>query len=170
MAVTVLISLLLALQLVASVNAPGFNFDTTPPTIGTPTIQPATPGPSDTVTVSVTAQDPDSPVKNVSIIYSTDNWATINRTVVATYSNNTQMAVAQIPAQATGTHVQYYIIAYDPSGNRGINKNSGSYYSYAVSQSGQPITWEYVAIGVGIGALLSVVLFFTRRRRPNGSS
>jgi hypothetical protein len=150
--------------LVASVNAPGFNFDTTPPLIGTPKIQPATPGPNDIVTVSAIAQDPDSSVKNVSIIYTNDNWNTINKTLVATYDNNTQVAVAQIPAQPSGAHVQYYIIAYDPSGNRGTNNNSGNYFSYNISQPSQPIPWTYIAIALGVIAVLGGILVFALRR------
>lgn len=157
--------LLLALQLGPKVNAPGFNFDTTPLLIGTPRIQPATPGPNDIVTVSVIAQDPDSPVKNVSITYTTDNWGTTNKTLVATYDNNTQVAVAQIPAQSTGAHVQYYFTAYDPSGNRGTNNNAGSYFGYTVSQSTQPLPWTYIEIGLGLVVVLGGILVFARRRK-----
>ncbi len=151
--------------MVSSVTALGFNFDTTPPLIGTPRIQPATPGPNDMVTVSAIVQDPDSPVKNVSIIYTTDSWGTINRTLVATYDNNTQLAIAQMPAQLTGVHVQYYIMAFDPSGNRGTNNNSGSYFGYTVSQGSQPIPWNYFEIGLGVVVVLSGILVLARRRK-----
>ncbi len=114
--------------------------------------------------VSAIAQDPDSPVKNASIIYTTDNWGAINRTLVAGYDNNTQVAMAQIPAQPTGIHVQYYIIAYDPSGNRGTNNNSGSYFGYTVSKSSQPIPWTYFEIGLGVIVVLSGILILARRR------
>ncbi len=161
----VLVCLLLALPSAPRVDAPGLNFDTTPPLIGTPRIQPAAPGSNDIVTVSAIAQDPDSPVKNVSIFYTTDAWGTVNKTLVAAYDNNTQVAVAQIPAQSTGVHVQYYIIAYDPSGNHGTNNNSGSYFGYTVSQSSQPIPWRYFEIGLGVIVVLSGILVLARRRK-----
>ena len=163
--VIVLASLLLALHSVSNVSAPGFNFDTTPPLIGTPRIQPAAPGPNDIVAISVITQDPDSPVKNVSIIYTTDSWGTINKTLVATYDNNTQVAVVQIPAQPTGVHVQYYITAHDPSGNLGTNNNAGSYFSYTVSKSSQPLPWTYIEIGLGLIVVLGGILVLTRRRK-----
>jgi hypothetical protein len=117
------------------------------------------------VTVSVTVQDPDSPVKNVRIIYTTDDWGTINRTLIATYDNNTEVANAQIPAEPAGVRVQYYIVAYDPSGNRGTNNNSGSYYGYTVSQSSQPIPWRYFEIGLGLVVVLAGILVLARRRK-----
>ena len=123
------------------------------------------PRPSDLVTVSVIAQDPDSPVKNVSIIYTTDNWATINKTVIATYDNNTQVAIAQIPAQPTGVHVQYYAIAYDPSGNLGTNNNAGSYFNYTVSKSSQPLPWTYIEIGLGLVVVLGGILVLAKRKK-----
>jgi hypothetical protein len=115
--------------------------------------------------VSAIAQDPDSPVKNVSVVYTTDNWRMINRTLVAAYDSNTQVATAQIPAQSAGVHVQYYIIAFDPSGNRGTNSNSSSYFSYTVSQSSQPIPWMYFEIGFGVVVVLGGILVLARRRK-----
>jgi hypothetical protein len=115
--------------------------------------------------VSAIAQDPDSPVKNVSVVYTTDNWGMINRTLVAAYDSNTQVATAQIPAQSAGVHVQYYIIAFDPSGNRGTNNNSGSYFGYTVSQSSQPIPWMYFEIGLGVVVVLGGILVLARRRK-----
>ena len=159
------IFVLLSLQLAASANAFGFNFDTTPPTIGTPSIQPSSPGPSDPVTISVSVQDSDSPVKNVSIFYSTDSWHSVNKTVVASYNNNTQVATAQIPAQPNSVRVNYYIVAFDPSGNRGVNNNSGSYFAYSVSTQSSLSTWLLVAVAVSIGCALLVVGLFIRRKR-----
>jgi hypothetical protein len=115
--------------------------------------------------VSAIAQDSDSPVKNVSVVYTTDNWGTINRTLVAAYDSNTQVATAQIPAQSAGVRVQYYIIAFDPSGNRGTNSNSGSYFGYTVSQSSQPIPWTYFEMGLGVIVVLSGILILARRRK-----
>lgn len=156
---------LLSLQLTGSANAFGFNFDTTPPTIGTPSIQPSSPGPSDPVTISVNVRDSDSPVKNVSIFYSTDSWQSVNKTVVASYNNNTQVATAQIPAQPSSVRINYYVVAFDPSGNRGVNHNSGSYFAYSVSAQSSLSTWLLVAVAVSIGCALLAVGFFVRRRR-----
>ncbi len=139
--------------------------DNTPPIIGAPTIQPVSPGPSDTVAVSVVVQDPDSGVKNVSIVYTTDNWKTVNKTLVATYILSTQTATAQIPALQSGGQVVYYIVAFDNAGNRGVANNAATYYTYIVPVPWYLNSWSYIAIAVALGAFLIAILFLTRRKR-----
>lgn len=146
-----------------NLNAP--IVDNTPPTIGTPTIQPSSPGPSDTVTVRVNVTD-DSSVKNVSITYTTDNWKSVNRTVLATYNGTTHIASAQIPLLQFGGHVEYYIIAFDSVGLRSVNNNSGSYFSYDVAVPFYANPWLYVILAIVIGGIVFAIVYMRRKRRP----
>jgi hypothetical protein len=66
------------------------------------------------------------------VVYTTDNWATVNQTVSAPYVPRFDDYEAVIPAQPEGTHVSYYVVAVDVGSNRSVNNNSGSYYSYTV--------------------------------------
>src|SRR5215472_8173708 len=87
--------------------------DTTPPSIGTPTISPSSPSSTSPVTVLVNVTDNRSGVNNVTIIYTTDNWQAVNTTLLASYNATTTVATAQIPALQAGGHVAYYIVAFD---------------------------------------------------------
>ena len=86
--------------------------DTTPPSIGTPVISPSSPSASDIVTILVNVTDNRS-VQNVTIVYTTDNWQSVNTTVTASYNATTTTATGQIPALSSGGHVAYYIVALD---------------------------------------------------------
>ena len=136
-----------------NLNAP--IVDNTPPTIGTPTIKPSSPGPSDTVTVTVNVTD-DSSVKNVSITYTTDNWKSVNKTVVASYNGTTHFATVQISPLQFGGHVEYYITAFDSAGLKTVNNNAGSYFSYDVSAPWFLNTFLYVIL---LGLLALVIIF-----------
>src|SRR5207244_13647087 len=70
----------------------------TPPTIGTPIIQPSSPTYNAPATVSVNVTDQHSSVQNVTITYTTDNWKMVNTTILASYNATTTTATAQIPA------------------------------------------------------------------------
>src|SRR5713226_6979779 len=129
-----------------NLNAP--IVDNTPPTIGTPTITPSSPGSSDTVTVKVNVTDTGSGVKNVSITYTTDNWKSVNKTLLANYNITTHYATAQIPPLQYGGHVEYYITAFDNAGNKAVNNNSGSYFSYDVSAPWFLNLWLYVVLAL----------------------
>jgi hypothetical protein len=148
-----------------NLNAP--IVDTTPPTISTPTIKPTSPGYSDTVTVSVNVTDTGSGVKNVSITYTSDNWKTVNKTLTATYNITTSIATAQIPALQSGGHMEYYVTAFDNAGNKGVNNNSGSYFSYDVSPPWYLGTnfWLLVVLGLALAVILFAVIYTKRRKR-----
>ncbi len=80
----------------------------TPPGIGSLSISPTNPTSTDTVTVSVQIVD-DSGVKNATLYYRVNNgtWTGVPMTSSgSTYS-------AQIPPQADGSFVEYYIVAFD---------------------------------------------------------
>src|SRR5438552_3054775 len=106
-----------------------------PPVIGTPIINPTSPAFGDAVTVSVNVTSARSTIKNVTITYTTDNWKATNTTIVATYNATTTTATGRIPAFAAGAHVEYYIIAFDNTGNSNLNDNSGSKGRYSAGGS-----------------------------------
>ena len=132
--------------------------DTTPPVIQNPTIQPTAPGANDAVTVTAIVTDPDSPVFSVSVYFTTDNWKTVNDTVIASYNTTTHAATAQIPAQAGGSHVQYYLVAFDQSNNRAVNNNNGSQYSYNVGLATGLNTSAYIILGGALAAMITMGL------------
>jgi hypothetical protein len=141
--------------------------DTTPPTIGTPTIKPLSPGASDIVTISVNVTDTGSGVKNVSITYTSDNWKTVNKTVAVPYNITTHIATAQIPPLQSGGNVEYYVTAFDNAGNKAVNTNSGSYFSYDVSPPWYLGTniWLLVILGLVVAVILFAVIYPKRRKQ-----
>jgi hypothetical protein len=139
--------------------------DTTPPTISTPTITPSSPGPSDMVTVHVNVTDVGSGVKNVSITYTTDNWKSVNKTLLANYNITTHYATAQIPPLQYGGHVEYYITAFDNAGNKGVNNNSGSYFSYDVSAPWFLNTWLYLLVIALVAIVILFAIIYPKRHR-----
>ncbi len=145
-----------------NLNAP--IVDNTPPTIGTPTIKPSSPGPSDIVTVTVNVTD-DSSVKNVSITYTTDNWKSVNKTLVAAYNGTTHIATAQIPALQFGGHVEYYVTAFDSAGLKSVNNNAGSYFSYDVAAPWFLSTWLYIVVAALIAMVILFAIIYPKRRR-----
>lgn len=161
-----LVATLLALSVPAIVHAPPP--DTIPPVIGTPTIQPSVPTSSQPVTVSVNVTD-DRAVMNVTIVYTTDNWKTVNTTIVASYNITSSFAKVQIPAQTNGGHVAFYVVAFDTAGLRTVNNNSGNYFTYNVPA---PNTTNYWIITAAIaGALGAFAIIFVRTviKRPSSS-
>jgi hypothetical protein len=153
------LAILCALSIPAIVHAPA---DTIPPVIGTPVFQPSSPAPSDAVTVSVNVTD-NRAVKNVTIVYTTDNWSSVNTTVVASYNATSNVAKAQIPAQANGGHVEFYIVAFDTSGNKSVNKNSGNYFTYNIPAPAFPAaTSTWIIAGVLVAALGIFAMVFVR--------
>ncbi len=165
------ILLALALLLVIGINAPAHAL----PSIGTPSIQPTSPSPNDAVRVSVSVIDYGSGVASVSIVYTTNNWVSVNNTIQAPYNATNDDYEAMVPAQPSGTHVLYYVVAVDASNNRVMNNNSGSYCAYDVGGTGggggggNPLgltinSWLFWAIVLGLGATLVGVLVMGRRR------
>jgi TRAP-type C4-dicarboxylate transport system permease small subunit len=145
-------------------NLPAPIVDNTPPTIATPTLKPSSPGPSDTVTVSVNVTD-DSSVKNVSITYTTDNWKSVNKTLIASYNGTTHIATAQIPALQFGGHVEYYITAFDSVGLKTVNNNAGAYFSYDVSAPWFASIWFYYILLIILAIVIALAIIYLMRRR-----
>ena len=142
-----------------------------PPVIGTPIISPTSPTSSNPVTVSVNVTSARSTIKNVTITYTNDNWKS-NTTIVATYNATTTTATGQIPALASGGHVEYYIVAFDNAGNSNLNSNNGSYFTYDVPAPASLIsvsTLTYVLVAAGIAAGIGVVAFKILKA-PQGKS
>jgi hypothetical protein len=142
-------------------------------------ISPTSPSFTDVVTVSVNVTSARSTIKNVTITYTTDNWKSVNNTVVATYNATTTTAVARIPALAPGAHVEYYIMAFDNAGNSKVNNNNGGYFAYNVSTSTSLTsisTLTYILVAVGVAAAIGAVAFMilkaphTKPKRAKPSS
>lgn len=149
------LAFLLLLPAIATVAAPH------PPNIsfGTPSLSPSTPGPNDQVTVNVTVTS-NAGIQNVTLHFTTDNWKTTNTTVVASYNSTTNIALAHIPQQNNGGHVEYYIVAFDNNNNMRISNNNGNYFTYTVaapSSSATTSMWIEIAIVlVAVGAAVSI--------------
>ena len=142
--------------------------DTTPPSIGTPVISPTSPSASDIVTILVNVTDNRS-VQNVTIVYTTDNWQSVNTTVTASYNATTTTATGQIPALSSGGHVAYYIVALDNAGNKQVNNNSGAFYGYDVAAS--PLTsvtnaWLVIVAVASVGLGVCIVSLKMLRKKP----
>ncbi len=168
---TVLLVALLAIS-TSAYAAPPQNI---PPTIETPTIQPTNPSSADPVIVSVIVTAAVG-VSSVSIVYTTDNWTSVNIVLPATYNSTSGLAQATIPALQGGGRVSYYVVAYDTSGNRGVNDNAGRYFTYQVatgpSGPGTSITssWGLLVIAAIAAMVMGMVLFFARRRKNTTAS
>jgi hypothetical protein len=162
------LSLLLLLPAIAIVAAPPPG-----PNIGTPSITPSSPGPNDQVTVTTTVTAGNSGILNVTLVYTTDNWKATNTTVVASYNSTSHQATAHIPPEYNGGHVEYYVVAYDGNGNKKVNDNGGSYFSYTVTAppiSTTTNTWielALVAATLGVGGTIA---FYTLRPKTRTGS
>ena len=149
---------------IASVAAPQ------PPNIhfSNPTISPSAPGPNDQVTVNSTVTA-NAGIQNVTLHFTTDNWKTTNTTVVAAYDSTTHFAMAHIPPQYNGGHVEYYLVAFDNNNNMGIDNSGGNYFSYTVAASVSSSTtglWIEIAIVlVVVGAAVSIGFFALKPKR-----
>ena len=164
-----LLTLALAIGSVALAHAPP---PVQPPVIGTPVISPMSPTASDTVTVSVNVTSARSTIKNVTITYTTDNWKSTNTTVVATYNATTTTATGRIRALGPGTHVEYYVVAFDNAGNSSLNNNSGSYFTYNVSTPTSLTsigTLTYILVAAGIAVGIAVVALMILKAPQNKS-
>lgn len=158
-----LVAFIIVVAPVVLVHAPPA--DGTPPIINPPSIQPASPSSSDAVTVSVVVRDTGSQasgVKNVSIVYSTDNWQSVNITLGAPYNATSETATAQIPPQSTA-RVTYYVIAFDIAGNMAVNNNNGNYFAYDIPAPAYVSTISYIIVGAAIAAGISLIAFMMLR-------
>ena len=90
---------------------------------------------SDTPTVGCDVSDVGSGIQNVVLNYSVDggSWMTLTMSFVSgtLYQTN-------IPAQAWGAQVTYYVNVTDNAGNWVVDDNSSNYYSYSVIDSTDP--------------------------------
>src|SRR2546428_11584770 len=111
---------LIALSVPLSAHTP----PNSPPVIGTPVIQPSSPTYSAPVRVSVNVTDQHSSVRNVTIIYTTDNWKIVNTTLLASYNATTTTATAQIPALAGRGHGSISNVAFKGKGIKGWDDKS----------------------------------------------
>ena len=159
--------LLLAFMIVVApvvlVHAPPA--DGTPPTIRQPSIQPVSPSSSDAVTVSVVVRDlggQATGVKNVSIVYSNDNWQAVNITLAAPYNATSETATAQIPPSSA--NVTYYVIAFDVAENMAVNNNNGNYFTYGIPAPAYVSTIAYIIVGAAIAAGVSLIAFMMLRK------
>jgi len=154
------LSFLLLLPAIATVAAPPH------PTISTPSITPASPGPGDQVTINATVTA-NAGIHNVTVHYTTDNWKT-NSTVLASYNSTSHLALATIPPLYSGGDVQYFIVAFDNNGNSSTNDNGGTYFTYTVpatSLSTLSSMWITIAIVmVAVGAAVSIGFYSFRHK------
>lgn len=163
------LALVLLAVLSVSTAVYGAPVQNTSPTIETPSIQPTNPGPGDPVTVSVVVYG-EVGISNVSIIYTTDNWTSIKVVLPAAYNATSDVATATIPAQSGGGRVSYYVVAYDTSGNRGVNNNAGMFFTFQVPAGpGGPGTsiassWGLFVVAALLAIGMGIVLYFTRRK------
>jgi hypothetical protein len=164
-----LLTLVLVIGSVAIAHAPP---PSQPPVIGTPIISPTAPTSGNTVTVSVNVTSARSTIKNVTITYTTDNWKSTNTTIISTYNSTTTTATGKLPALASGAHVEYYIVAFDNTGNSKLNNNNGSYFAYDVSAPTSLTsvsTLTYILVAAGIAAAIGAVAFMILKA-PQGKS
>ena len=147
--------LLPAIAIVAAPPPPNIHFSA-------PALSPSAPGPNDQVTVNVTVTA-NAGIQNVTLHFTTDNWKTTNTTVVAAYDSTSHIALAHIPPQYSGGHVQYYLVAFDNNSNMGISNNGGNYFTYTVAAPTSSATtsmWIEIAIVlVAVGAAVSIGLY-----------
>ena len=133
--------------------------DTIPPFIGTPTQDPPSDAvmPEQEVTVMVEVTDSQSGVKNVTLLYTTDNGTSWDAEAME-YNSTSGLYQATIPPQPLGTWVKYKIIAYDNAENPAVNDNAGEYYVYQVIQE------LSAAVLVMIISLVSTIFFIKEFR------
>jgi len=113
--------------------------DTTPPTIGIPTREPAGDvQPFQNVTVMVNVTDGESGVANVILSFTIDGGVTWENQTM-TFNASTGLYEAFIRGQEAGTTVRFKIIAYDVVGNEAVLNGEQPYCVYTVIPELQPI-------------------------------
>lgn len=140
--------------------------DNVPPQIGTPTQNPPADNvqPDQPVKVSVSVTDSISGVKNVTLSYTTNDWATGND-VTMTFNASSGLWEGTIPGQAADTLVKYKITAYDNAENMAENNNAGMYYVYQV-------IFEFTTIAMLMILMLAtlIVAIVTRKLKEPGKA
>lgn len=137
--------------------------DNIEPSVDTPIHQPNTPNQGEKVRVSVNVTDSGSGVGEVILYYRTNSsgvWTEVN---MSRLTGN--MYAGEIPGFGTGTHVQYYAIAYDNSYNQATQDKNGSYYDYTVNPESQLIILlPFIFLGL-IAIILITIVFYKKIRR-----
>ncbi len=144
--------------------------DNTQPVIGAPVSSPSLPSPLDHVTIVFNVTDTGSGVKNATVYYTTDNWATTNQTTVTSYNATTYAATTVMPLFNTQTVVKYYLVAWDNAGNSARNDNAGSYYTFSIGPLPPgPIysqAWFYALIILLLAVFMFTILYEKRKKNP----
>ncbi len=137
-------------------------YDSTPPTIGTPTRTPAGDVlPDEATVVSVDVKDNQTGVKNVTLSFTTNdgiNWTDL----LMAYNSSTDLYETTIPGQQPGVNLKYSILAYDNAGNSVKNNNAGSYFVYIVV----PEFPSNIVLPLFIAITLIAVAVSRRTRKP----
>jgi hypothetical protein len=139
----------------------GIKLDKTHPTIGMPSRVPeGDVQPNQEVKVSVNVTDAISGVKNVALSYNLDDsevWIDLPMT----FNMTTGFYEAIIPGPNETTVVKYRIIAYDNTGNQGVEDNSGQYYVYTVIPE---VTSTLILLMLMLTTLIATVLQKKKRK------
>ncbi len=109
-----------------------FFVDIVPPTLSVVGLRPPTPKSTSQTVVMASISDWGSAVKNATLYYTTDKWATY-QPIEMEYDATDELWKASIPPTPIGTWVWYYIEAYDNSDLRTRDDNGGFYYRYNVA-------------------------------------
>jgi len=138
--------------------------DNAKPSIGVPVHQPNPPNQDEKVTVSVNVTDSGSGVGEVFLYYRTNSsevWTEVN---MSKLTGNTY--IGEILGFETGTHVQYYVIAYDNSYNQVTQDKSGLYYDYTVNPESQFIVLLlFISLSLIAIVIIAIVLYKKIRRK-----
>jgi hypothetical protein len=110
--------------------------DTINPLVGSIARTPSTVNYLDTPVVSCDVTDAGSGVKSVLVFYRLNGGSWTSAPMMQTSGNHYEFTLAT--PQPYGTFVQYYINASDNAGNRRVDNNGGSYYSYTVVDNINP--------------------------------
>ena len=147
-------------------------FDNEPPTISDVSPVPATPTPDDNVTVSASVTDDVSGLKSVTLLYSIDGgatWSSVTMTKIIILDNGIEKYKAEIPAQASGTTVQFKVSAED---NVFFSAES-TVASYTVKTfifGMEPLLFYGLIIGlVVVIVIVVVVVVLVRRPKPRAA-
>ncbi len=137
-------------------------YDSTPPTIGTPTRTPAGDVlPDQAAVITVDVRDSQTGVKNVTLSFTIDdgiNWTDL----LMAHNSSTDLYETTIPGQGPGVNLKYSISAYDNAGNFVKNDNAGSYFVYVVA----PEFPSNVVLPLFIIITLIAVAVSRRTRKP----
>ena len=134
------------------------------PTIGAPTHQPNPPNQSENVTVLVNVTDSGSGVGEVFLYYRTNSSEVWNKVNMSKLTGNTY--IGEILGFETGTHVQYYVTAYDNSYNQATQDKNGLYYDYTVNPESQFIVLLlFISLSLIAIIIIAIVLYKKIRRK-----